>query len=77
MYDPPAELTEPKYDLNKTLVAGTGGYFVHPNLRPKTRDGTTRRKQLYTIESTRYRTTRTNSAHRQSRPKIINERSSQ
>ena len=63
MYDPPAELIEPMYNANKTLVPGTGGLFVHPNLRPKTRDGTTtsRRRQLYTIQPTKYRT---NSANR-------------
>ena len=51
MYDPPAELSEPKYDANKTLVAGTGGYFVHPSLQPKSRDGTAtvKRRQIYTI----------------------------
>ena len=38
MYDPPADL-EPKYDRNKNLIGGTGGFLVHPRLRPKTIDG--------------------------------------
>ena len=43
MFDPPANL-EPLYNLNKTLVEGTGGLLVHPRLRPKTIDTHSKKK---------------------------------
>ena len=33
MYDPPGN-KEPQYDKSKMLIEGTGGYLVHPKLRP-------------------------------------------
>lgn len=53
--------------MNKTLVIGTGGQFVHPRLRPKTRE----LRHRYTVKNARIRT-----ANRSTGRKIINEKSS-